>query len=709
MEGLVTHIKGDAAAAKKAFEAARALYEKELRDDPESGPRVVMLGMVDAALGRNREALQEGRRALELSPLTKDSLDGVDVLYFYAVTCAWTGERDLAIEELQTLAKTPGGLTYGDALFSLYWDSLRGDPRFEKIVASLKPSDVPVAFATLPEKSIAVLPFANLSSNKENAYFASGVQDELLSNLARIADLKVISRTSVTQYESSSPRNIREIGQALGVANIVEGSVQRMGNRVRVIAQLIDTRTDTHLWSETYDRDLSDVFAIQDEIAQKIADQLRAKISPREKAAIEKQPTRDLEAYKLYLEATGLIDKSGPLEGEEQKNLLLKAVELLNQAVARDPRFLLAYCRLAEAHDAFYLNGIDHTPARLALAKSAIDSAFKLEPDSGDAHLALAIHLYHGYFDYDRARDELDLALRTLPNNARIYEWSGYIDRRQNRWRDAVRNFNHALELDPQNLKILLDAQATYFNLRDYNKERQLRRRLVSLDPDYSAEKEKSLQDVLERADTRAMHAALKMKSPTEPRFELARFVLALWEHDAAEAERTLPAVSAQYADAYIARDVGSTTFSRDYLRGLIARMRGDAAAAQKAFTAARLKQEAAIRESPDINTRLSVLGLIDAGLGRKEDALREGREAVELVPPEKEAFDAADVRYYYAVICAWVGERDLAIEQLEASAKMPGGVLYHEIRLDPHWDPLRGNPRFEKIASSLTPKETKQ
>src|SRR5207247_5370752 len=271
--------------------------------------------------------------------------------------------------------------------------------------------------------SIAVLPFQNLSEEKANAFFADGVQDEILSDLATVTDLKVISRTSCMLYKAGNPRNVRQIGQQLGVAHVLEGNVQRAGGKVRVNAQLVDTRTDKHLWGQTYDRDLADVFAIQSEIAKKIAVQLETKISPREKAAIAEQPTKDLAAYDLYVRATALSDRAAyPLNDQEQAKDDLQAVDLLNQAVARDPAFLLAYCRLAEAHDDVYLDNVDRTPNRLALAKAAIDAAFRLKPDSGEAHLALAVHFYHGYWDYDRARDELAIAVRTLPNNARLFE-----------------------------------------------------------------------------------------------------------------------------------------------------------------------------------------------------------------------------------------------------------------------------------------------
>src|SRR5262249_12200023 len=304
---------------------------------------------------------------------------------------------------------------------------------------------------TMPS-GIAVLPFENLSADKENAFFADGVQDDILTKLAKIADLKVISRTSVMSYRGA--RNTHQIGNALRVSHVLEGSVQRAGSKLRVNAQLIDTRTDTHVWAEQYDRDVNDAFAIQSEIAQKIADQLRAKVTAAQKIAIEERPTKDLAAYDLYVRATVLAD-SANTERESGRDVFQQAVELLNQAIERDPTFLLAYCKLAEVHDNlvfhFFDSALDAAPARLALAKSAIDSAFRLKPDSAEAHLALALHLYFGYLDYDRARDELAIAARTLPNDARVFQLAGQIDRRDGRWPDAVRNFERASELDPQN------------------------------------------------------------------------------------------------------------------------------------------------------------------------------------------------------------------------------------------------------------------
>ena len=554
--------------------------------------------------------------------------------------------------------------------------------------------------AAIPQKSIAVLPFENLSDAKENAYFADGVQDEILTDLAKIADLRIISRTSVKQYKSGIARNLSEISEALGIAHVVEGSVQRAGNRVRVNARLIDARTNRQLWGQTFDRDLADIFAIQSEIAESIADQLEAKISAIEKAAIEERPTGDLVAYDLYVHATSLTDEALYYGVSSEKNLF-QAVELLNQAIARDPAFILAYCKLAEAHDGIYWEGIDHTSGRLDLAKSAIDSAFRLRPDSGEAHLALAVHFYNGYLDYDRARGELAIAVRTMPNNARIFEWRGYIDRRQGRWHDAVRGFRRAIELDPRNRDLLFGAAYTYICLREYEQAREV--------SDRSALALQLLSgwiDFHERADTRPWYAIVEKiltDNPASAR-DLARgqFFLGLYRRDAALADRALAALGEGTLNG---RGIGTIEFSRDYALGLVARMKGDATGALAAFSAARQQQEKVVRADPNDGSKLCVLGLIDAALGEKEAALREGRRAVELLPVAKDALNGAEILYFYAVICTWIGERDLAFEQLETLAKIPAGVSYGEIRLDPFWDPLRGDPRFEKIVASLAPK----
>jgi TolB-like protein/Tfp pilus assembly protein PilF len=716
-QGRTALARGDVESAQRYFAAAAPSFEGRMRDDPDNADSHAQLGLLYAYMHRKEDALREGRRAVDLEPENRDAFHGVRASANLALVYALLGEPDQAITLIERLLSTPGPLdwpdfpqsiTLADLRLRWEWDSLRSDPRFQKIFAGPEPETMLTTIHQVapaaPEKSIAVLPFENLSDDKQNAYFAGGVQDEILSDLAKIADLKVISRTSVMQYKSGAERNLREIGQALGVAHVVEGSVQRVANRVRVNAQLIDARNDAHLWAETYDRDLADVFAIQTEIAQRIADQLQAKILPNEKAAIEQRPTNDLAAYDLYVQATSLIDKAAYKERKEGGKDYFQAIELLNQAIARDPAFLLAYCRLAEAHDELYFLRFDYTSSRLDLAKSAINSAFRLKPDSGEAHLALATHFYHGYFDYDRARDELAIAVRTLPNNARIFEWTGFIDRRQSRWHDAVRNFERAVELDPRNVKILTSAAVTHHLVRNYGQERRTMDRLSALEPNNIGHRlGRAWIDVRERANTRAVHAVLEKILADNPESAGLRLDLALYERDAVAADHALAALAALGEDTFDAGR-GGMQFSRAYLQSSVARMKGDAAAAHVAFTVARAQQEKAVRAQPDYGPPLCVLGLIDAALGRKEEALREGRRALELAPMAKDYLDGVDVLYIYAVICAWTGEHDLAIEQLETLAKIPAGPSYGEIRLSPNWDPLRGDPRFEKIVAKLAP-----
>src|SRR5947209_2400348 len=551
---------------------------------------------------------------------------------------------------------------------------------------------------------IAVLPFENLSDDKEHAYFADGVQDDILIKLAKIADLKVISRTSLMQYRGK--QDVRQIGDALRVSHVLEGTVRRSGRKVHVNAQLVDAHTNAGIWAEEYDRDLNDVFAIETEVAKSIANRLRARVSAREKVAMEERPTKDLVAYDRYVQAASSIDKAAYAREGERGKYYFRAIELLNQAIARDPAFLLAYCRLAEAHDELYFQNVDHTPGQLALAQSAIDTAFRVKPESGEAHLALAQHFYHGYFDYDRARHELAIAVRTLPNNARIFEWSGYIDRRQSRWHDAVRDFERAMELDPRNVKILTSAATTYGLLREYKQGREVFDRVVALEPNNIGHRVvRAWIDVRERANTRAVRAVLEKILADNPESARLRFDLALYDRDAVAADHALAALGALGEDTFGAGR-GGMQFSRAYLQGSVARMKGDAAAAHAAFTVARAQQEAAVRAQPDYGPPLGVLGLIDAALGRKEEALLEGRRALELAPMAKDSLDGVDVLYVYAVICAWTGERDLAIEQLETLGKILAGPSYCDIRLSPNSDPLRGDPRFEKIVASLAPKD---
>jgi len=552
---------------------------------------------------------------------------------------------------------------------------------------------------------IAVLPFENLGEQKENSVFADGVQDDILSKLAKIADLKVISRTSVMEYRGK--RNVRQIGDALRVSHVLEGSARRSGDRIHLNAQLIDTRTDTHVWVEQYDRDVNDLFTVQSEIAQKVAQHLHAKLSASEQASVEERPTQDLVAYDFYVRAVSMIynaqvpDESLGLDTEKS---LSEAVDLLNKAVARDPNFFLAYCQLAFAHDL-----IGDTPERLALAKSAIDSAFRLRPDSGEAHLALAWHLYWGYLDYDRARAELARAQQSLPNNPRVYDLAGSMDRSQRRWVDATHNLERACELDPRNFPYLVNLGSTYLWLHDYDQHAKIMDRIVALLPERRRERIfRASVEVYRRADTGPWRAEIEKiltneaGSEKDPFMAGQRYTLALYDRDWDTASSLAPVLSQKNSLEWSFPQLG-----RDFWVGVVARLKGDETSARAAFIRARAQQKEEIRGHPDDVTLLADLGLIDAGLGKKEEALNEGRRAMELGSSVKNSFTEPYVKICFAIICAWTGERELALGQLEALTKTPGSHTYGNFRLSPMWDPLRGDPRFEKIVASLAPKET--
>ena len=557
------------------------------------------------------------------------------------------------------------------------------------------------AVASIPEKSIAVLPFENLSADKANAYFADGVQDEILTNLAKIADLKVISRTSVMQYRTDFARNSREIGTQLGVAHLLEGSVQRSGGKVRVIAQLIDARTDAHLWAQTYDRDLADVFAIQSEIAKTIADQLQAKLSPSEKAAIEKPPTTDLTAYDLYLRAQAFYAYTTDQVLAREK--LPEAARLLDEAVARDPHFVLAWCLLANVHGSIYKQGYDHTPARLALAETAVQTALRLQPESGEAHLALGNYYYQGFRDYDRARTELAIARSTLPNNAAVFEYTGYIDRREGHWEEATRNLERALELDPRNFLILQQMALAYLRQRRYAEAAHTYDRALEIVPADPVTRIVRAQVELDwRGDIRPFQKMLATLIAEDP-----KVAPDVDDPDHALCERT-PAAAARALTNYPRDGVvnNGVIFPHAYWEGVIARWGGDTAKAQAAFTVARSEVEKTVEKQPDFAAALSLLGMIDAGLGRKEEAIREGRRAVELLPISKDAVAGTAFAINLAQVYAWTGEKDLAIDQIAAVERVPNQLSYGLLKLHPIWDPLRGDPRFEKIVASLAPKE---
>jgi TolB-like protein/tRNA A-37 threonylcarbamoyl transferase component Bud32/Flp pilus assembly protein TadD len=549
--------------------------------------------------------------------------------------------------------------------------------------------------------AIAVLPFENLSQTKASAFFADGIQDGILTKLGRVANLRVISPTSVMAYRGA--RDTRQIGRALNVSHVLKGSVRWEAGRIHLNAQLIDARNDNQVWAAEYDQDLANVFLTQSEIAQKVADQLEAKVSALEKAAIQEPPTSDLVAYDFYLRAR---DRLLTPFSSRAKAELLQAIDLLNQAVARDPSFFQAYCHLAYTHDQLYFLGFDHTPARLALAEAAIEAAFRLRPESGEAHLARAENLYRGYLDYEGALAELEIASQALPNSPSVFALKGYIQRRQGRWEESTRNLEHAIDLDPRNFYTLQQIAISYGVLRRYAEEKSVLDRALSIVPDdVDTKVARASLEFHRNADTQALHETIDSIRTTDatvlPNIANDWLSCALAERDVAAAEDALKAFGEIPLTDY------AVHLNRPLMEGVIARMTNDDKAARAAFTAARAEQEKAVQAQPNYAPPLCVLGLIDAGLGRKEDALREGRRAVELLPVEKDAINGPLMIAYLAMIAGWVGEKDLACEQLAIAIRPPSTLSYGQLKLLPFWDPLRKDPRFEKIVASLAPKET--
>src|SRR6266480_2386484 len=570
-------------------------------------------------------------------------------------------------------------------------------------VVAIRQWQRPSALSGTPEKSIAVLPFENLSANQENAFFTDGVQSEILTDLAKVADLKVISQTSVMQYKNTAKRNLREIAGALGVAHILEGSVQRAANRVRVNAQLIDARHDAHLWAETYDRELADVFAIQSELAQKIADQLRAKLSPQEKAVMHEKPTSDMAAYDLYLRATeiwrGLSTSSGSGGTEKVK----EAIRLLDQAVSRDPTFVPALCALVRAHLYLHWQVADPIAGHLELGKKALDAAARLQPDSGDLHWTRGLYYYYGSRDYASALAEYALAKRSLPNDANIPFSIAMVERRQDNWEESTRLIEEALQLDPRNIQFISElAGSNYYVLRRYAEAvKVIDDALVWKPDDFGLAFLAAFIETAWKADLRRWKKVVSGHLPrnADPNDLInARFGLALKERDYHAAEQILAAPGGNEFD-----DDGFFT-PKEWNQAIVARGLGDSARASAAFQAARARLAAMVRERPNDAKALMGLGQLDATIGHKEDAINEGQHATELLPVERDALNGTQLLVKLTGIYAQVGETNRALDLLEKVIHKPDGSNYGSLKLDQVWDPLRGNPRFEKIVASLAP-----
>jgi TolB-like protein/Tfp pilus assembly protein PilF len=561
-------------------------------------------------------------------------------------------------------------------------------------------------FATsdAPLKSIAVLPFDNFSDEKENAFFADGIQDDILTSLAKIRELKVISRTSVMPYRGAGKTNLRQIAQALGVVHVLEGSVRSGGNRVVVSVQLIDARNDRHVWANRYDRPLADSLGLQGELAAEIATELRATLSPEEKARVETKPTENPDAYVLYLKARGY--ESNPDRLFEDFSV---AERLYGEAIQHDPAFALAHARLS-ATIARIFHWFDSTDDRKARIKTEAEKALQLRPDLGEGHLALGLYYYWAATNYDKALDEFAVAARALPNDSDIGYFTAAIRRRQGRWNENLELLKKTQTIDPGNANVAEELAYTYTFLHDWPEATRRQERWVALAPDSVNPKVlRAYLDFWSKGSTAALKELLAQIPPGVDPSGLvtrARWDLAMIQRDYAAADQALTSCPLDLFQS------GGQPTPKSFYRGCIALAREDQAAARTNFEATLTIFEAAVQQAPDNALRHANLGLVYSFMGRREEAIREGHRAVELLPDSKDAVYGPWMTGYLAMIYARVGEADSALTLLEHLLVSPGPVDYtnccitqNDLRHRWQWDPLRSNPRFQRLLAEPAPK----
>ena len=551
------------------------------------------------------------------------------------------------------------------------------------------------ALAKKLEKSIAVLPFENLSPEKENAYFAGGIQDQVLTNLAKIGELKVISRTSVMAYASNRP-NIREIAKALGVAAVVEGSVQRIGNHIRITVQLINATNDEHIWAENYEKEVTDVFAVQRDVAFEIASNLHAQLSPNERARIQQRPTKSGEAYLVYLQAQDALWRSQAMEEFEQ------IAQLYEKAIQLDPSFALALARLSYIESLMY-HGTT-SPPFLAKARAAANEALRLQPALPEGHLALGYIYYWGEGNYERALGEFDLAKAGLPNEADVLVAIGAIARRQGKWSESISHYEKASVLNPKDITIwTLGLGGDYVALRNFSAAAKAIDRGIPLDPNFFPGRLlRAYLEIASNGDLRAMEKFLaETPDNVDPDGQVtrARFELRIFQRKYDEA---LEVLARSPLDSFEGHVPGGD-YPKSFLRARVYRLMKDDAKAHAFFEEAHRAIERGIRENPLSAARHALLGQVHAGLGRKDDSIREGKRAVELLPESKDALDGPLVSIALAEIYVMVGDNDAALPLLEHSLATPGGITAPLLKLDPVWDPLRSDPRFIQLLAEAS------
>jgi TolB-like protein/Flp pilus assembly protein TadD len=547
-------------------------------------------------------------------------------------------------------------------------------------------------------KSIAVLPFESLGDNTSPSYFAGGVQDDILTDLGKVRDLKVISRSGVAAYRGKN-RNMKQIGRDLGVANVLEGSLQISGDRVRINAQLIDTQTDTQIWAEQYDRKLEDIFALQSELAQTIAAQLKATLSTGEKAEIWRQPTQDLQAYDLYLRARAALRGEGGVIPLENWNV---AVTLLNRAIARDPKFTLAYCLLNEAYVLEYRFGEDHSPQHLAAAKDAAETALRLEPNREEARLALARYYYHGLRDYRRTQQELSSLPSSAPHEVDFFVLASHVERRLGQFAASIRDGEKAVELDPQDASLAASLGQTYSGLRRFGDSERVANAAIAR---LRGAKSTGLLVVKNEAalgmgNVEKAHAALdSIQNKDDVDYQTARLRLYLIERDYSGAK------------AFAAKVTDEVRRTPNFWLTLAAVAHAEGKVNEERQANAEAKRSAllALGPRPDDPGLLGELAIAEAALGQNEEALRHARHAAEMLPPSVDAVGGAMCEMNLVAVLVMTGDRDATFDKLSKLVKLPFSLTHGDLKLNPIWDDLRDDPRFDRIlAESALPIATK-
>jgi TolB-like protein/Tfp pilus assembly protein PilF len=682
---LIQSLNGDTAGAKVAAGQARDALEPLYRDKPDDPLLTERLSGAYAWMGEKDLALNLAERAVVLRPRAKDAALGPTFEENLALIETICGDNGRAISALTQLLQIPywgslyDGVPITPALLRLdpIWDPLRSDPAFQKICEEKI------------EKSIAVLPFENLSDEKANVYFAEGIQDEILTRLSKIADLKVISRTSARQYQAK-PENLEDIGKQLGVANILEGSVQKVANAVHVNVQLIRAATDEHLWAESYNRTLDDVFGVEGEVANAIADQLNAKLTGAEQNSVAEKPTQNAAAYDIYLRAVAIDDAITP-------DTTKRVTDLYAEAVALDPQFALAWARLAVARSYLYFTGMDLETNSGAAVKEAADHAMSLQPELGEAWLAQGVYRYRVLRDFQGALESYKEALRRLPNSAFVLEQMAHLERRLGQFDVAQKHYQAAAQLDPRNVGVLSNVADTLLSVRRFDEARTVLDRVIQLSPgneEALSEKAFSLQSQGRLSEAAEVLAKTRANSKDVG--------LAILRSSQLYLERRFDTAIIQIQQNTPTAMANDPRFMT--LLGLCQKFAGKDEEARATFT----KAVAAMKPTPDsavvVDSRElpCYLPWVYAGLGEKEQALEQAHNAI--ADYDNDAIVKPFAETSLAIVQAQTGDTESAIAALPHLLEVPNGETVGDLRTNPLWDPLRKDPRFQELCQEKQP-----